>query len=254
MAREGGGGLSTYILSGLRELSLGNSMKKSRQPTLIVNWLLLPSLSLLFLAVTVIASAQQYVVPCHFNPMCSCKMSQTPSRPLVDPETDGGGGGGGGGGYANEPETDGRNRTLTELEALLSEEIDRGRRLKQDTSSPGDGTSSDQENVFDVSCVGVPFAFLPGKISHVDIVNSGLEVADRIPAWKTSPSTSASQSRIRIESLRLMSNKIRHIGEHIFSGMEEDLKSLDLSYNELNEIPVAPLKTLQSLVWANFHK
>jgi Leucine-rich repeat (LRR) protein len=38
------------------------------------------------------------------------------------------------------------------------------------------------------------------------------------------------------------------------SGMEEDLKSLDLSYNELNEIPVAPLKTLQSLVWANFHK
>lgn len=74
---------------------------------------------------------------------------------MVDPEVDGGG-------YANEPETDGRNRTLTELEALLSEEIDRGR-LKQDTESPGDGPS-DQENVFDVSCVGVPFAFLPGNL------------------------------------------------------------------------------------------
>lgn len=81
-------------------------------------------------------------------------MSQTPSpRPLVD-DADGG--------YANEPETDGRNRTLTELEALLSEEIDRGR-LQHDTSSPGDD-ASDQENVFDVSCVGVPFAFLPGNI------------------------------------------------------------------------------------------
>lgn len=40
----------------------------------------------------------------------------------------------------------------------------------------------------------------------------------------------------------------------MFSGMEEDLKSLDLSYNELNEIPVTPLKTLKALVWANFHK
>jgi hypothetical protein len=84
-------------------------------------------------------------------------MSQTPSQqPMVDPEADDGG-------YANEPETDGRNRTLTELEALLSEEIDRGRLKQQDTESPGDG-ASDQENVFDVSCVGVPFAFLPGNI------------------------------------------------------------------------------------------
>ena len=116
-------------------------MKKSRQPTLIVS-LLLPSLSLLFLAVTVIASAQ-YVVPCHFNPMCSCKMSQT-SR-LVE-STDG---------YASEPES--RNRTLN-----LAEETDGGR--PQDavvSSSPGDGP--ERESVFDVSCVGVPFAFLPGK-------------------------------------------------------------------------------------------
>ena len=60
-------------------------------------------------------------------------------------------------------------------------------------------------------------ALPPGKISHVDIVNSGLEVADRIPPWKTlSSNTFASHSRIRIESLRLMSNRIRHIGEHLF--------------------------------------
>jgi hypothetical protein len=70
-----------------------------------------------------------------------------------------------------------------------------------------------------IELIEIYIALPPGKISHVDIVNSGLEVADRIPPWKTSPSTSASQSRIRIESLRLMSNKIRHIGEHIFRYM-----------------------------------
>lgn len=128
-------------------------MKKSKQPTLSV-LLLLPSLSLLFLAVTVIANAQ-YVVPCHFNPMCSCKMSQT-SRAAIESA-----------GYANEPET--RNRTLTELEVLLAEEIDRGRLLQQDTVIPSNvlGESADvggeQENEFDVSCVGVPFALLPGE-------------------------------------------------------------------------------------------
>lgn len=36
--------------------------------------------------------------------------------------------------------------------------------------------------------------------------------------------------------------------------MEDDLKSLDLSYNELDEIPVGPLHTLRALIWANFHR
>lgn len=34
----------------------------------------------------------------------------------------------------------------------------------------------------------------------------------------------------------------------------EDLKSLDLSYNELDEMPVKALKALKSLDWANFHR
>jgi hypothetical protein len=133
-----------------------NSMKKSREPKLIVlSVLLLPSLSLLLLAVETVMGSAQYVVPCHFNPMCSCKMSQT-SRAISESD-----------GYANEPEET-RNRTLTELEVLLADEIDRGR-LLQDTAvipsvlDAGDDVVEQRENEFDVSCVGVPFAFLPGK-------------------------------------------------------------------------------------------
>ena len=65
-------------------------------------------------------------------------------------------------GYANEPDET-RTRTLTELEVLLADG-----RLLQDTAvipsvlDAGDD-AVEQENEFDVSCVGVPFAFLPGK-------------------------------------------------------------------------------------------
>lgn len=37
-------------------------------------------------------------------------------------------------------------------------------------------------------------------------------------------------------------------------GMEDDLKSLDLSYNELDELPVRAMSQLQVLDWANFHR
>ena len=36
--------------------------------------------------------------------------------------------------------------------------------------------------------------------------------------------------------------------------MANDLKSLDLSYNELDEIPARALKHLRALDWANFHR
>lgn len=35
--------------------------------------------------------------------------------------------------------------------------------------------------------------------------------------------------------------------------MADDLKSLDLSFNELDELPVRALKSLRVLDWANFH-
>jgi len=36
--------------------------------------------------------------------------------------------------------------------------------------------------------------------------------------------------------------------------MSEDLKSLDLSYNQLDDVPVRALKKLKVLDWANFHR
>lgn len=39
-----------------------------------------------------------------------------------------------------------------------------------------------------------------------------------------------------------------------FSSMAEDLKSLDLSYNELDEMPVKAMNPLKVLDWANFHR
>ena len=59
-------------------------------------------------------------------------------------------------------------------------------------------------------CAALP----PGKITHVDIVSSGVEVADVGSSsfyWKTT-----AQTRTKIESLRLMSNRIRVVGDHIF--------------------------------------
>lgn len=215
------------------EYTHANPMKKLILPTSIA-LLLLPCLSLLLLAVTVKANTQ-YVVPCSFNPMCSCKMSQSSLMVKRDD-------------YLREMDL--QNRTSSELAADAGTQKES--RLEDDMSTVM--KSGSMEQAFDVSCVGVPFAFLPalpsGKLSHVDIVSSGLEVAELISPSRISSSITP---RIQIESLRLMSNKICHIGDNLFRGMEDDLKSLDLSYNELDEIPVGPLHTLRALVWANFH-
>lgn len=204
-------------------------MKKPSQPTSLAV-LLLPCLSLLFLVVAVEANTQ-YVVPCSFNPMCSCKMSQ--SSHTVETED-----------YLAEGDL--RNRTSSEL-AVDGTQRESG----QDADMSTIVGAGNIEQAFDVSCVGVPFAFLPGirtleagtlvlkfafpyifvmfyfciryagchsalpsgKLSHVDIVSSGLEVAELIPPSKISSSVSP---RIQIESLRLMSNKICHIGDNLF--------------------------------------
>ncbi|KAF4518519.1 hypothetical protein B566_EDAN004263 [Ephemera danica] len=106
-------------------------------------------------------------------------------------------------------------------------------------------TPKSLENVRDVSCVGVPFASLPelpgGQVAHVDVVSSGLEAVD-----------SEVLGGAQVESLRLMSNRILYINERAFSAMEDALRSLDLSYNELFQIPFEALRHVRSLDWINF--
>ncbi|XP_071533425.1 uncharacterized protein [Panulirus ornatus] len=102
------------------------------------------------------------------------------------------------------------------------------------------------EHITELTCVGVPFARIPGipsgLVMQVDLVNSGLEVIGDGDFDDT-----------RVGNLRLMSNNIRLIGDKAFSGMSHSLQSLDLSFNELTAVPRQALRPLKSLEWFNLH-
>ncbi|XP_065558933.1 chaoptin-like isoform X2 [Artemia franciscana] len=112
-----------------------------------------------------------------------------------------------------------------------------------------------QDIIRDISCVGVPFGQIPalpeGRIAHVDIVNSGLEVMDNFKLILSN--STVTPSKIQIDSLRCMSNKIKVINDDVFEPLADDLATLDLSYNEIDELPIKALKSLSSLSWVNFH-
>lgn len=126
------------------------SMKKASTSIVI------PSLSLLFLAVVMTASAQFAALPCHFNSMCSCKM-MGPSRQADS--------------FDSSRETDARNRTLTDLDELLPDGTERIR-ANSDFESEDLEQEDREENQLggDISCVGVPFAFLPGKSDSISSI------------------------------------------------------------------------------------
>lgn len=98
----------------------------------------------------------------------------------------------------------------------------------------------------DVSCVGIPFSKLPdlphGHIAHLDVVGAGLEAVD------------GDSVGANIESLRLINNNIVTLAEKTFMTMTSVLRSLDLSYNELEQIPIAALCSLKALNWLNLHR
>ncbi|XP_049854700.1 chaoptin-like [Schistocerca gregaria] len=99
----------------------------------------------------------------------------------------------------------------------------------------------------DITCVGVPFSTMPelpagSTISHVDVVGSGLGVLE-----------ADALGGARVESLRLMSNSLLAVAPRAFSSSEEALKSVDLSYNELDEVPFEALQSLENLDWLNLH-
>ncbi|XP_063217061.1 chaoptin-like [Bacillus rossius redtenbacheri] len=101
-------------------------------------------------------------------------------------------------------------------------------------------------NTSHVSCLGVPLLTFPelpgGEVALVDIVDSGLEALE-----------SEALGDARIESLRLMSNRLEFVGNRAFSSSVSVLKSLDLSYNQLSEVPFESLQHLQALDWLSLH-
>ncbi|XP_075216826.1 chaoptin [Lycorma delicatula] len=104
-----------------------------------------------------------------------------------------------------------------------------------------------QEHLRDVSCFQVPFSKFPelphGHIPHVDVIGCGLEALDNEAMGGT-----------QVDALRLNNNQLLTIGDKAFSTMNNVLRALDLSFNELEEIPLEALLSLKKLDWLNLHR
>lgn len=101
-------------------------------------------------------------------------------------------------------------------------------------------------DIRDISCLGVPFGNIPDipvpYLTHIDIVDAGLEVLE-----------SGQIKSATVESLRFMNNKIVIIDDNLFGSISTTLRSLDLSYNQLTELPINSLSRTKSLDWLNLH-
>ncbi|KAJ8681551.1 hypothetical protein QAD02_017343 [Eretmocerus hayati] len=99
----------------------------------------------------------------------------------------------------------------------------------------------------DVSCTGVPFARFPDVtisfVAQLDVAGSGLQVFDN----------EALASATGVEGLGLMSNQLVSMGDKSLVRVSESLRSLDLSYNALEEVPLTALRALRKLTWLNMH-
>ncbi|XP_011875216.1 PREDICTED: chaoptin [Vollenhovia emeryi] len=99
----------------------------------------------------------------------------------------------------------------------------------------------------DISCMGVPFARFPdvsvNYVAQLDIAGSGIQVLDN----------DALASSAGVEALGLMSNRLSSIGDKSLLGVTDSLRSLDLSYNSLEDVPFKVFRDLKKLNWLNMH-
>ncbi|XP_034180450.2 uncharacterized protein LOC117604471 [Osmia lignaria lignaria] len=99
----------------------------------------------------------------------------------------------------------------------------------------------------DISCMGIPFAKFPdvsvNYVAQLDVVGSGLQAIDN----------DALTSSVGVEALGLMSNRLSNIGDKSFSRIADSLRTLDLSYNALEDVPLKVLRDLKKLNWLNMH-
>ncbi|KAJ8874122.1 hypothetical protein PR048_024963 [Dryococelus australis] len=79
-------------------------------------------------------------------------------------------------------------------------------------------------------------------LEQVDIIDSGLEVLEN-----------DSLHGREVAFLRFMSNKLQYLDQEVFSSMATVIMSLDLSYNELDEVPFESLQYVRRLDWLNLH-
>ncbi|XP_050434615.1 chaoptin [Adelges cooleyi] len=98
-----------------------------------------------------------------------------------------------------------------------------------------------------ISCVAVLLHSIPEvpagtRISHMDVMSSEIETVENDVLQGT-----------HIESLRLMSNKIGFVADRAFALSGSVLRALDLSYNQLNSVPLKSLNNIRNLDWLNLH-
>ncbi|CAG0890232.1 unnamed protein product [Darwinula stevensoni] len=109
--------------------------------------------------------------------------------------------------------------------------------------------STHQENFPDsqeLVCLRVPVAphkVLPeGKLFHADLIGGDLEVLE-----------ADSLQGSHVQSIRLLGNGLKHIHEKAFRSSKHSLRSLEISGNQLEAIPVNALKDLSNLDWLSLH-
>ncbi|XP_034242968.1 chaoptin-like [Thrips palmi] len=97
----------------------------------------------------------------------------------------------------------------------------------------------------EVSCIGVPLHSMPAlprrALHHVEVMQSELTALE-----------DAALAGTRTASLRLIGDGLVVIAPHALAPLAGELRSLDLSYNQLQEVPAA-LRPLKSLHWLSLH-
>ncbi|XP_037081686.1 chaoptin-like [Pollicipes pollicipes] len=100
--------------------------------------------------------------------------------------------------------------------------------------------------VREVRCVGVPFGVLPdlppGPLAFVELLNSGLQRLDERGLRGT-----------RVQTLRLMSNRITWIDPGAFRSVGRTLSSLDLSFNQLYSLPSELFHSMTNVTFINLY-
>uniref|UniRef100_A0A1B6GDA1 LRRCT domain-containing protein n=1 Tax=Cuerna arida TaxID=1464854 RepID=A0A1B6GDA1_9HEMI len=98
----------------------------------------------------------------------------------------------------------------------------------------------DINNIIQVSCVGIPFYRFPElpmiELEKLDIMSSGLDQLNE-----------ESLGGVRAEVIQLMDNSIFNVNHKSFQMTSDMVKSIDLSINQLQEIPLQALRSIKNL-------
>ncbi|XP_074027926.1 uncharacterized protein [Leptinotarsa decemlineata] len=109
-----------------------------------------------------------------------------------------------------------------------------------------DQHDSNTKSIHSVSCISVPFYKFPNlpenNIAQLEIVGTETAILE-----------AESLAGCQVQALILTNNQLQNVADRAFSSMWRSLTSLDLSFNQLDNIPFAALKELRNLQWINLH-